>query len=114
MILLYITFIYLRFARKDLKRPYRVPLNNYLVIIMCLFPVGISIYNLISSEPTSKIAAVIAVSISLFSYPIMCWKEFKGFWLGLRDKFRNWRSGRDAGKTTSSNDETITLADNRM
>lgn len=111
MILLYFTFIYLRFRRKDMKRPYRVPLNNFLAIIMCLFPVGISVYNLISSEWTSKLAAVIALAIALITYPIMCWKEFKGFWLGLRDKIRHWRTGQDMSQASS--EEQVKLAENR-
>lgn len=106
MILLYVTFIYLRFRRKDMKRPYRVPLNNFLAILFCLFPIAICIWNLATAELTSKLSAVVAVVGALLTYPILCWREFKAFLISIRDKLRSCRTGKYVDSSEATDEQT--------
>ena len=41
VIILLLSFIYLRFRRQDLQRPFRIPLNNLLSMFLCIFPICI-------------------------------------------------------------------------
>eukprot|EP01102_Stenamoeba_stenopodia_P018976 TRINITY_DN7045_c0_g1_i1.p1 TRINITY_DN7045_c0_g1~~TRINITY_DN7045_c0_g1_i1.p1 ORF type:complete len:561 (-),score=103.45 TRINITY_DN7045_c0_g1_i1:896-2578(-) len=75
--LVYIAFIYLRFKKPNLPRAYRVPLNNFWSVLLCLpgiAPMGFLFYF---ADSITLIACASAIAASLVAYCISSWSELK-------------------------------------
>lgn len=78
-VMLFVTFLLLRFKEPLLERPYTMPVNKYVAIIVSSVPVGISVWSILITDWKSQLAGVVAAFIALFTYPLMCHKEIIRF-----------------------------------
>lgn len=78
-VVLFTTFLVLRFREPQLERPYRVPVNKYIAIVVSSIPVSISIWSVLITDWKSQVAGLAAAFVALITYPLMCYKDIIQF-----------------------------------
>jgi len=77
-LILFITFIVLRWKQPNMDRPYSIPIRRLpLVLAMCILPIIICIYSIAIAGWDSQLMTVLFIIAGLVCYPLFCMKEFK-------------------------------------
>lgn len=80
----YATFLYLRHAQPDMERPFRVPIEGWILpMFIVVVPTIICGFILITSGQIIIMWGCIMVAAGLISYPVLCYAEIRSYW---RDK----------------------------
>jgi amino acid transporter len=69
----YLSLIWLRFSKPNMPRPYKIPLNDYLLVVFCLIPIGFCIFTIVSplmSSLSIVYITVTAILLGFILYPI--------------------------------------------
>lgn len=97
MLLEFASFIWLRWKKPGVKRPYKVPLSLPGLVLMCLIPSGFLIYVMTIGTKTVYIVSVLLTVVGIL------W-----FYLMKLCKSRDWSKFNDAGDKDSDEDKVDT------
>lgn len=84
LLLEYGSLLWLRFSKPDMPRPYKIPLNDWLLVVFCLIPMGFCVFTIISPLLTSHLIIYIFVAslalgvilYPIFTYTPTLWRKY--------------------------------------
>lgn len=69
----YLSLLWLRFSKPDMPRPYKIPLNKWLLVAFCLLPIAFCIFTIVTplmSSVTIVIITVVSIVLGFILYPV--------------------------------------------
>lgn len=73
LLLEYASLLWLRFSKPDMVRPYKIPLNDVLLVIFCLIPMAFCVFTIVSPLLSSMLIVYIfiaSLALGVILYPI--------------------------------------------
>lgn len=84
LLLEYASLLWLRFSKPKMERPYKIPLNDYLLVAFCLIPMAFCVFTIVSplmNDILIVYITVAAIVVGIIIYPIciyapVLWRKY--------------------------------------
>jgi len=79
-LLVFGAFLYLRFKHPDLPRTYRVPLNNFFSVLVCIPGVCVVLFLMYHTDLITAIASLVSLVATVATYLLQNPEELRRVW----------------------------------